>query len=67
MNPNQFRDMTPEELGKKILSLKEDLFSHRFRLGTGQLENTHRIKQTKKDIARALTVARQFDLKEQGK
>ncbi len=67
MHPNQFRDMTPDELAKKILSLKEDLFANRFKLGTGQLENTHRIKQTKKDIARALTVARQLDLKEQGK
>jgi len=67
MKQNEFRDMTPNELRKKITSLKEDLFSSRFKLGTGQLENTHRIKETKKDIARALTVVRELELKEQGK
>ena len=67
MKPNEFRDMTPEELAKKVLSLKEELFSERFKLGTGQLENTHKIKETKKDIARALTVARELELKEQTK
>lgn len=67
MKTNELRDLTPDQLAKKIQSLKADLFSHRFKLGTGQLENTHRIKQTKKDIARALTVAKEMEGKEQGK
>ena len=67
MKPNEFRDLNPEELQKRIVSLKEELFSNRFKLGTGQLENTHRINETKKDIARALTVARELQLKEQAK
>ena len=38
---------------------RKDLFNLRFQHATGQLENTARLKQAKKDLARALTVARE--------
>ena len=38
---------------------RKELFNLRFQAATGQLENTARLKQAKKDLARGLTVARQ--------
>jgi large subunit ribosomal protein L29 len=38
---------------------RKELFNLRFQHATGQLENTARLKQAKKDLARALTIARQ--------
>ena len=38
---------------------RQEVFNLRFQLATGQLENTGRVKEAKKDLARALTVARQ--------
>ena len=51
--------MKPEELTAKIGELKEELFNLRFRLATGQLENTMQITAVKRDIARAKTVLTQ--------
>ena len=50
-------------LKDKIAELKEELFNLRFRLATGQLENVMQISSVRKDIARALTVQRQKELK----
>ena len=65
MKANEFRDMTRNELEKKVQSMKEDLFSQRFKIVTGQLENTNQIGQLRRDIARALTVLRETAPKEQ--
>jgi large subunit ribosomal protein L29 len=59
MKASEFAAMSPEELNKKIADLKAELFNLRFKLATGQLENTMQIKDVKKDIARALTVKTQ--------
>ena len=48
--------MTLEELETSITNCRQELFSLRFRLSTGQLEETNKIRALKKDIARALTV-----------
>lgn len=55
--------MKPEELTAKIAELKEELFNLRFRLATGQLENTMQISAVKRDIARAMTVLTQLTSK----
>ena len=55
--------MKPEELTAKIAELKEELFNLRFRLATGQLENTMQITAVKRDIARAMTVQTQQNSK----
>jgi large subunit ribosomal protein L29 len=47
-------DLTSEELGKKVTELKDQLFHLRFKLATGQLENHHQLKATRRDIARCL-------------
>jgi len=56
MKANEFRDMTRGELEARISTLKEDLFSQRYKLATGQLENTNSIQILRRDVARALTV-----------
>ena len=56
MKAKEFREMTPEELNKKLGELKEELFGLRFQLAVNQLDNPHRITDVKHDIARVLTV-----------
>ena len=59
MKASNFESMTNEQLKAKIAELKEELFNLRFRLATGQLENTMQITVVKRDIARAMTVQTQ--------
>ena len=63
MKAKEFAAMKPEELTAKIAELKEELFNLRFRLATGQLENTMAIQNVRRDIARAKTLIRQNELK----
>ena len=63
MKASNFESMTIEQLKAKIAELKEELFNLRFRLATGQLENVMQISSVRKDIARAMTVQRQKELK----
>ncbi|MGI6225170.1 MAG: 50S ribosomal protein L29 [Peptococcales bacterium] len=65
MKANKLRDLTVEELVRKVDNLKEELFNLRFQMATGQLENPMRIKEVKKDIARAKTIIREHEIKEQ--
>ena len=59
MKVSEYAAMKPEELTAAIADLKSELFNLRFRLATGQLENTMQISSVKRDIARALTVQTQ--------
>lgn len=52
-----------EELQKKVMDLKAELFNLRFQHATGQLENPMRIKEVKKSIAQLKTVLREKELK----
>lgn len=65
MKVNKLRDLSTAELEKKVDNLKEELFNLRFQMATGQLENPMKIKEIRKDIARAKTVLRERELKEQ--
>ena len=56
MKVSEYAAMKPEELTAAIADLKSELFNLRFKLATGQLENTMQISSVKRDIARALTV-----------
>ncbi|GEN31982.1 large subunit ribosomal protein L29 [Cerasibacillus quisquiliarum] len=62
MKANEIRELTTAEIEQKVQSLKEELFNLRFQLATGQLENTARIRQVKKSIARMKTVIREREL-----
>ena len=64
MKANELRDLNSEELIVKLNDFKSELFSLRFQLATGQLENTARIKMVKKDIARVKTILAERKLNE---
>ena len=59
MKATEIRDMTADEMRRKVSDLKQELFNLQFQLEVGQLENKARIRQTKQDIARLMTVLRQ--------
>ena len=59
MKANELNAMTPEQLNAKVAELKKDLFTLRFQLATGQLQNTVQITNVKRDIARVKTILRQ--------
>ncbi|KPK26728.1 MAG: 50S ribosomal protein L29 [Desulfobacterales bacterium SG8_35_2] len=52
---NKLREMSEEELVAKERDLREDYFKLKFQHGVGQLENTGRLRQVRKDIARVKT------------
>ncbi len=56
MESNELVDKTIDELKERLLVLREDQFKLRMAKATGQLGQTHLLKQTKKDIARVKTV-----------
>jgi large subunit ribosomal protein L29 len=62
MKTKEIRDLTTAEIEQKIKSLKEELFNLRFQLATGQLENTARVREVRKGIARMKTIVRAREL-----
>jgi large subunit ribosomal protein L29 len=62
MKAKELKKMSPEELDRRLVGLKEELFNLRFQLATNQLENPHRITDVKHDIARVKTVIREREL-----
>jgi len=58
MKVSEIRAMSRDEQFRKVDDLKQELFNLRFQHEIGQLENTQKIKQTKRDIARIKTVIR---------
>ena len=58
MKANEFTSMSKEQLTEKVAELKKDLFTLRFQLATGQLQNTMQITAVKRDIARATVLVK---------
>ena len=65
MKVNALRDLSTAELEKKVVDLKEELFNLSFQMATGKLENPMKIKEIRKDIAKAKTILREREIKEQ--
>lgn len=59
MKASEMRDLSLEEGQRKLTDLKQELFNLRFQHGVGQLENTAKLIQTKRDIARIQTILRE--------
>jgi len=55
MKNKEIKRLTIDELRNKIVSLKKDLFNFRFRKANGQLDDTAKVSQLKKDVAKLLT------------
>ncbi len=62
MKANEFRNLTSAEIEQKVAGFKEELFNLRFQLATGQLDNPTRIRDVRKEIARAKTIFREREL-----
>ncbi|MEX2355768.1 MAG: 50S ribosomal protein L29 [Thermaerobacterales bacterium] len=62
MNAAQIRELNDGDLEKKLKDLKEELFNLRFQRVAGRLENPLRIREIKRDIARAMTIRHERQL-----
>ena len=62
MKPSEIRELSPEEKLRKANDLKEELFNLRFQHEIGQLENSQKMKQIKRDIARVKTIIKESEL-----
>ena len=56
MKASEIKDLSVEELQAKAAELRQELFNLRFQLHTGHLENSARVSQVRKDVARVKTV-----------
>jgi len=59
MKVDDIRAMSPDQMEDAILNLKKERFNLRFQRATGQLENTSRMREARRDIARIKTIAAQ--------
>jgi large subunit ribosomal protein L29 len=59
MNAKELRDLKDDELVEHVKTARRDAFGLRFQLATGELENTAGVGSARRDLARALTIARE--------
>lgn len=59
MKPSDIRAMSADQMKDELVKLKKEQFNLRFQRATGQLENTARMRQLRRDIARIQTISRQ--------
>ncbi len=59
MKAEAVRDLTLDQLEDELVKLKKEQFNLRFQAATGQLENTARMRQVRRDIARIKTIERE--------
>lgn len=64
MKANELRQKTEQELNQEFQELKSELFKLRFQHATNQLDNTMRLREVKRSIARVKTILRERELKE---
>ena len=60
MKAEDLKGKTPDELNDALLQLKKEQFNLRFQAATGQLENTSRVRQVRRDVARVKTATSQL-------
>jgi large subunit ribosomal protein L29 len=65
MDAKELRDLPDDELAERIATLRKDLFGMRFSNATGELENTAGLGHARRNLARALTVVRERELRAQ--
>jgi len=59
MKAKEIRELSAEEIAKKLRDFREELVNLNIRKGTGQVENTSRIRELRRDIARLETIKTQ--------
>jgi large subunit ribosomal protein L29 len=66
LRARDLRDLTNEELERRLVDTRKELFNIRFQSVTGALENTSRLKLAKREIARLLTVQQERNAQKVG-
>ncbi len=56
MTANELRDKTPDQLKEQLADLKKEAFNLRFQQASGAMENTARVRQIRRDVARVNTI-----------
>jgi large subunit ribosomal protein L29 len=59
MKAQDVRQLTEDQIGDEVARLKKEQFNLRFQRATGQLSNTSRVRQVRRDIARLMTIGAQ--------
>jgi large subunit ribosomal protein L29 len=62
MKIKEVRNLDDEQLVDRVREFREEIFNLRFRNSTGELENTARLGEARRSLARTLTVARERDI-----
>ena len=62
LKTSEIKEMGVNQIQEKLVELKRELFNLRFQNDVGQLENTAKLSEVKKDIARLYTVSRQMNM-----
>jgi large subunit ribosomal protein L29 len=62
MKPSEIRNLSNDEIQETLHNKNEELFNLRFQLSTNQLENTARLKKTRRDIARLQTIRKEKEM-----
>ncbi|MCX7698695.1 MAG: 50S ribosomal protein L29 [Candidatus Goldbacteria bacterium] len=65
MKPQEIRELTVQEIERKIKEYKDNLFKLKLKLATKQIENTSQIRILKRDIARMMTILKEKKSKEE--
>lgn len=60
MKADDFRSLTAEELEAKLADMRKQLFNMRMQIQSNQLSNSNQIRDTRRDIARALTIQQEL-------
>ncbi len=60
MKAKEIRELTIDEMNRKLDDLKHEMFNLRFQHGSGQLENPKKIGSTRRDIAKIKTIIREI-------
>lgn len=62
MNASELRELSYEELADKLAEAKEEAFNLRFQFATNQLDNTARLPQVRREVARIATIMRELEI-----
>ena len=66
LKAKDLRSLSVDELDGKVEALKKELFQLRFDVKLAKTENLMKLKQTRRDIAKVLTIKREMELKKNG-
>jgi large subunit ribosomal protein L29 len=67
LKASEVRELTGDEIDRRLVETRQELFNLRFQHATGALDNTAALKKVKRDIARLMTLAHERDAAQGGR